>query len=249
MGHILFHQSFSLLDIPRVLVVIFLECVLSADNAIALAFIVKQLPEDKRSKALWIGSFSALILRAFALIFASFFIHYFWVQLIGACYLFYIASTFYLRSKKKHSPKIIKKNIPFWKIVLQIELTDFLFAIDSVVAALGLIHLQAPKGGVFLPKLWIVYVGGLFGLLIMRSAAKAFAKFIEKFPKLELCAHLLVGWIALKLCFEAMKTFFDKQPLSISSHYVLNTVEIIFWIGIVGLIIFALIPPKKSKRF
>ena len=247
MGFTILHQSFSLLDIPRVLVVILLECVLSADNAIALAIIVKQLPDNKKSKALWIGSISALFLRAIGLIFASFFIQYFWVQILGACYLLYLACTFYLRSKKQQEQKSAKEK-PFWKVVLEIELTDFVFAIDSIVAALGLISLQVPKGYSFPPNLWIVYIGGVVGILIMRTAARAFAKLMDKFKRLELSAHLLIGWIGLKLAFEAVKAYLDRQMLTKASLYTLNGIEYLFWAGIIAFIVFALIP-KSSKRF
>jgi YkoY family integral membrane protein len=89
----------------------------------------------------------------------------------------------------------------FWPTVLIIELTDIAFAIDSILAALAFVG-SAPPGhpaSAFHPKLWLVILGGLLGVMLMRVAAKVFITLLEKFPRFEVSAYLLVIVIGLKL--------------------------------------------------
>lgn len=66
------------------------------------------------------------------------------------------------------------------------------FALDSIVAGVAFIDSS-------LSKLWIVYIGGMIGLLGMRYAADLFSRLIDRFPRLESSAYLMVGWIGVKL--------------------------------------------------
>lgn len=80
----------------------------------------------------------------------------------------------------------------FWKTVLVIELTDIAFAVDSILAAMALAGSQTNK-------LWVVITGGILGLILMRFAAAYFVKLLEKYPRFEVSAYLLVTVIGVKL--------------------------------------------------
>lgn len=89
----------------------------------------------------------------------------------------------------------------FWPTVLVIELTDIAFAVDSILAAIAMVG-APPRGhppNALHPKLWVVIFGGIIGLMLMRVAAKWFIWLLEKFPRFELSAYLLVIVIGLKL--------------------------------------------------
>lgn len=80
----------------------------------------------------------------------------------------------------------------FWRTVLVIELTDIAFAVDSILAAMALAGSQESKR-------WLVIVGGFLGVILMRFAAAMFIRLLERFPKFELAAYLLVIVIGVKL--------------------------------------------------
>src|SRR5690606_12626125 len=89
----------------------------------------------------------------------------------------------------------------FWPTVLVIELTDIAFAVDSILAAIAMVG-APPKGtapDAIHPKLWVVILGGLLGLVLMRIAARLFVQLLERFPRFEVSAYLLVIVIGLKL--------------------------------------------------
>jgi YkoY family integral membrane protein len=87
----------------------------------------------------------------------------------------------------------------FWTTVGVIELTDIAFAVDSIVAAVGLVAPDPHPGHRFHPKLWLVIVGGMLGVIVMRFAAAMFIRLLEKFPRFETAAYLLVIVIGGKL--------------------------------------------------
>ncbi|MGH7201484.1 MAG: TerC family protein [Planctomycetaceae bacterium] len=89
----------------------------------------------------------------------------------------------------------------FWPTVMVIELTDIAFAIDSILAAIALVA-SPPEGhppDALHPKLWVVVSGGILGVVLMRFAAVIFIKLLERFPRFETAAYLLVIVIGGKL--------------------------------------------------
>jgi predicted tellurium resistance membrane protein TerC len=80
----------------------------------------------------------------------------------------------------------------FWGTVAVIELTDVAFAVDSILAAMAL-------AGSRQEKLWVVITGGVLGVVLMRFAAALFVRLLDRFPRFEVSAYLLVIVIGLKL--------------------------------------------------
>jgi len=103
----------------------------------------------------------------------------------------------------------------FWPTVFVIEMTDIAFAVDSILAAIAMVG-GAPMGAAVHPKLWVVIVGGLLGLMLMRFAARIFITMLDRFPRFETSAYLLVIVIGLKLLGDWSLNSdwsFDKQPM------------------------------------
>jgi YkoY family integral membrane protein len=181
-----------------VIALAFLELLLSADNALVMAIIARALPEKRRARALFIGVISAFILRLAAIVGLAYLIQFFWIQLLGGIYLIYLC----ISNLKKKRIDITPRVRDFWKVVILIEFFDLAFAIDSIVAGIAFVAPDIPA------KLWIVYVGGMIGLLGTRMAAHYFTILIAKFPRLERQAFLIVGWIGLKLALTTLGVTF-----------------------------------------
>jgi len=193
-------------------ILVVLEGLLSADNALVLAILVKHLPEEQEKKALLYGLVGAFIFRFTALFLISYLANIWQAQAIGALYLLYICVK-NLRDIKKHkddSPELKPQHETagskkeFWLTVLKVELTDIAFAIDSILAAVamaislpptGLGHIGGLDTGIFV----VIFCGGFVGLIIMRFAAMIFINLLHKRPGLEKAAFLIVGWVGVKL--------------------------------------------------
>ena len=224
-------QTFALSDLFRVALLAFLEVLLSADNAIVLAVLTKELPQRLRAKALYVGFASAFILRAIGILSISFLLDFFWFQLIGALYLLYLSLRHFL---KKRDGSFTPKPIPsFWKTVLVIEFFDLAFAIDSIVAGVAFIG-SSPTEVPLHSKLWIVYLGGMIGALAIRYAAHFFTTLMGKFPKLEHAAYAMIAWIGLKLALTSLSlTFPYFEPL--------------FWTGLILLFLCGFSKRKSNE--
>lgn len=225
-------QTFSLVDIPRLITLIFLEGILSLDNALAIAIIVRGLPHHLRQKALFIGLVSAVVLRAIGVLSAAYLIQLYWVQLVGGAYLIYLALS-HILSRRRAGMRAPKQR-SFWGTVVMVEFTDFIFAVDSILAGLALIGISFQHNE-FPPKIWIVYVGGISGLILMRFAARIFTDLIDKYPRLEIGSHLIVGWIGLKLLLDVLVKGLPTWT------------EPIFWCGIILFFVYGFLK-KPGKR-
>ncbi|MCS1351083.1 TerC family protein [Mechercharimyces sp. CAU 1602] len=193
------------------LVLIILEGILAADNALVIAVMVKHLPEKERKKALFYGLAGAFVFRFLSLFAISFLIHVWQLQAIGAFYLIVISLNHVVKKWliKRRSAKVEETTPPssqsgFWMTVFKVELTDIVFAVDSILAAVALaVSLpQTPLpqvGGIDGGQFLIVLIGGLIGLVLMRFAATFFSSLLETRPALETVAFLIVGWVGVKL--------------------------------------------------
>ncbi|WP_078543083.1 TerC family protein [Litchfieldia alkalitelluris] len=191
------------------LVLILLEGLLAADNALVLAIMVKHLPEEERKKALFYGLAGAFVFRLASLFMISFLVDVWQVQAIGALYLLFIAANHIFRKlllKKKDdgAPVKEKKKSGFWGTVFKVELADIAFAIDSILAAVALAvtlpHLPIGEiGGMNAGHFIVIFLGGFVGLVIMRFAAHLFVDLLKKRPSLEIAAFMIVGMVGVKL--------------------------------------------------
>ncbi|WP_017726092.1 TerC family protein [Halalkalibacterium ligniniphilum] len=190
------------------LILIALEGVLAADNALVIATMVKHLPEDQRKKALFYGLAGAFVFRFGSLFVISYLVHIWQVQAIGALYLFGIAIYHLLKKHvlKKYVAKKAKeqKGSGFWMTVLKVELADIAFAVDAILAAVALAVMLPTTnlptiGGLDGGHFAVVLAGGIIGLVIMRFAASYFVTLLDRKPGLETAAYLVVAWVGVKL--------------------------------------------------
>ncbi|MCA1201654.1 TerC family protein [Priestia flexa] len=225
------------------LVLIALEGILAADNALVMAIMVKHLPEEQRKKALFYGLAGAFIFRFGSLFAISFLVDVWQVQAIGAVYLLFIAINHLVKrylKKSKHDETVTKekKGSGFWMTVLKVELADIAFAVDSILAAVALAvtlpNTPLPKiGGLDGGQFAVIFAGGLIGLIIMRFAATWFVKLLNQRPGLETAAFLIVGWVGVKL---AVYTLAHPELAIVDEHFPESKGwKLFFWIVLIAI--------------
>jgi YkoY family integral membrane protein len=199
--HGFFHQTFEPRDLVLVLTLVLLEALLSLDNALALGLLAARLPRQLQGPALVFGLAGSLVFRLLAVIAAAWLLKWRWVKLLGGGYLLYVAAGYFFTGKSKKTSDHATANPPaFWPSVISIELTDIAFAADSILAGIALVGpLPAGSVGGIHPKLWVIILGGMIGVILMRFAAAGFIRLLRQFPRFETSAYLLVSIVALKL--------------------------------------------------
>ncbi|MFZ4508973.1 MAG: TerC family protein [Fimbriimonas sp.] len=193
-----FGQSFQYSDLGTVAFLILLEGLLSADNALVLAIMVKHLPKMEQQRALLYGLGGAFVFRFLAILFAAQIISFWWLQAIGALYLLWLPIKHFVKHAAPANAKAVGGG--FWATVIAVELTDISFAIDSVLAGVSVI-------GGDKSRIWVVFFGAIIGIILLRFAAGFFVKLLEKFPALDHVAYGLVGWVGVKLALMAGHNF------------------------------------------
>lgn len=103
-----FEGVFTLTGLSTILLLILLEGLLSADNALVLAMMVKHLPEKQQKKALMYGIWGAYIFRFLVIGIGTYLIKFIWIKAIGAIYLLYLAfkGTFVVNKFNKNFSKV-----------------------------------------------------------------------------------------------------------------------------------------------
>ena len=179
---------------PLLPVIVSLELVLSADNAVALASITKNLNNiDLQRKALNIGIFIALLLRILVILTAQFFLNFWPVKLIGGIYLISLSISKFLSLNNNDSDKNInenskKSNISLFKVILLLSVTDLAFSIDSITAAVAISD-----------QFLLVITGAIIGVIALRFTSGLFIKWLEIYINLEKAGYIAVGLIGIKL--------------------------------------------------
>jgi YkoY family integral membrane protein len=181
-------------DLFIILFLVFLEGVLSIDNALVLALLARNLPQDQQKKALTYGLLGAVVFRFASLFLVTYLIRWNWVKFVGGGYLVFIALKNFIKGEQHADDPKSASTANFWKTVAIIELTDIAFAVDSILAAVALT-----------PKFWIVFTGGILGVVMMRFAASIFIAILAKFPTFETTAYLLVFVIGVKVIIEGLR--------------------------------------------
>lgn len=228
-----------LLEYAWVLIVLIgLEGLLAADNALVLAVMVKHLPEKQRKKALFYGLIGAFVLRFGSLFIISFIVDLWQVQAIGALYLLFISFKHLINKfrPQTNETKVKGNGSGFWMTVIKVEIADLAFAVDSILAAvalavalppLGMFTIGSLDGGQFL----VIFIGGMIGVIMMRFAANIFVKLLNRRPSLEIAAFIIVGWVGLKL---AVLTLAHEDLQIISPAFAHSTGwKATFYIGLV----------------
>lgn len=170
-------------------VLIALEAVLSADNAIALAAIAQGLESGAmQRRALNIGLVIAFVLRVVLILTATWVLHFWQFEVLGACYLLWLVFQHFTAEEddehQHHGPKFQS----IWQAIPIIAFTDLAFSLDSVTTAIAISR-----------ETWLVITGGLIGVITLRFMAGLFIRWLDEYVHLEDAGFVTVGFVGARL--------------------------------------------------
>jgi YkoY family integral membrane protein len=188
------HESIETTAVLVLLVAI--EAILSADNAIALAAIAQGLKDEKqRNTALNLGLVIAYILRMALILTASWVNDYWQFQLLGAAYLLWLAFKHFASSAAvDEDGKPAAEYTSLWQVIPLIGVTDLAFSLDSVTTATAVSE-----------KTWLVLAGGTIGVITLRFLAGLFIRWLDEYTYLENAGYVTVGLVGLRLAARALQ--------------------------------------------
>jgi YkoY family integral membrane protein len=184
-------------DLVTVALLVALEGLLSADNAMVLAVLVLGLPKGEQRKALQYGIIGAFAFRIIAILLAVYLIQITWVMLVGAAYLLWLPYSHFFSHADAETRRTARKATPwlglsaFWATVVKVELTDIVFAIDSILVAVAMSN-----------KTWVIITGGILGVIAMRLVIGQLLVLVNRYPALVDGAFIIIAWVGIKLLLE-----------------------------------------------
>jgi YkoY family integral membrane protein len=170
-------------------VLVALECVLSADNAIALAALTQGLKDPElEQRALNIGLVFAYVLRMSLILTASWVVGYWQFELAGALYLLWLVFQYFISEEDEahhhHGPRFTS----LWQAIPLIALTDLAFSLDSVTTAIAVSQ-----------DTWLILLGGTIGIVALRFMAGLFIRWLDVFTHLEDAGYITVALVGIRL--------------------------------------------------
>ena len=200
-------------------ILIILELLLSADNAIALASLTKSLDSPLlRSKALNIGITISLLFRIFLILLSNILLKFIIIRIFAGFYLIYlfISNVFFNSESDTQESDNDKKNnnFKFLKIVALLSFTDFAFSIDSITTAVAISD-----------QYILIIFGAIIGVLALRFTSGIFLSLLEKFLRLETAGYIAILIVGIKLL---LNTLFTETTLPDYYFYVLILISFIW---------------------
>lgn len=168
--------------LPALGSIMFINLILSGDNAVVIALASRNLPHDQRKKAVWWGTLGAVVLRIALTFVAAFMLQVPGLQFAGGLALIYIAVNL-IAEKKEASCKEAACLSEAIKIIL---FADVIMSIDNVLAVAGA-------------------AGGHWGLLVIGIAtsiplvvfgSQLILNLMDKFPAIIYIGAAVLGWTA-----------------------------------------------------
>ena len=184
-------------DLVTVALLVVIEGLLSADNALVMAIMILGLPRADQHKALRYGLIGAFAFRIVATALAAYLIQISWVKLFGGLYLLYLAQHHFFaggNADERGRPKPARSWLglsPLWGTVVKVELVNLAFSIDSILGAVAMS-----------PKFWVILTGGLLGIVAMRLVVGQLLTIVRRYPALVDGAFVIIAWVGLKLILE-----------------------------------------------
>ena len=176
---------------PLLPLIVVLEIVLSADNAVALASITRGLNSSEDQKtALNLGILLALVLRVLLLLTANYIIKYSYIKILASLYLYSIIYNNYRSKSITNLNNESKDNngLSMLRVIALLSFTDLAFSIDSVTAAVAISD-----------QILLILTGTLVGVIALRFTSGLFIDWLQEYLYLEDAGYIAVGLVASKL--------------------------------------------------
>jgi YkoY family integral membrane protein len=188
-------------DFVTITLLVALEGLLSADNALVMAVMVLGLPRRDQRKALRYGLFGGFGLRILATALAVYLIRVAWVKLLGGGYLLYLTWQHFQQSGGAEARRTPPAAVPafglsaLWATIVKVEMVNLAFSIDSILVAVAMS-----------PKPWVVMTGGILGIVALRLVVGQLLALIQRYPAIVDGAFVIIAWVGIKLLAEYFHT-------------------------------------------
>jgi YjbE family integral membrane protein len=170
--------------------IIYINILLSGDNAVVIALACRDLPPKQRRWGIFWGAAGAIVLRIILTIFAVTLLELPWLKVVGGVLLLWIGIKLIVDDGEDN--KDVKASDRLLSAVRTVIIADLVMSVDNVLGVAA-----AAKGSVPL-----LVFGLLVSIPLVIAGSQIILKLIERFPLIILAGGGLLGWIAGKMLVE-----------------------------------------------
>jgi YjbE family integral membrane protein len=191
-----------------VLKIIFIDIILSGDNAVVIALASRNLPKEQQKKAVFWGGFGAVGLRVLLTFAAVFLLQIPFVQLVGGLLLLWIAIKLL---KGEDEDNNIQSGNSLMAAIKTIIVADFVMSLDNIVAIAG-----AAEG-----HLGLIIFGLLVSIPLIIWGSQLLMKLMNRYPIIVTLGSALLGYTAGEMILKEkmISDFLDKNLHA--GHYII----------------------------
>jgi len=168
--------------------IIWVNLLLSGDNAVVIALAARSLPQKQQKLAVFWGSAAAIIMRVILTIFAVALLQLPWLKLVGGVLLLWIGVKLIVPEDDEAD---IKSSDNLIQAVKTILIADLVMSLDNVIAVAA-----AAEQGPAETKIMLLIIGLALSIPIVIFGSVMMLKVMERFPIIITLGAALLGWIA-----------------------------------------------------
>ncbi len=163
--------------------IIWINIILSGDNAVVIALAARSLPQEQQKKAILFGSGAAVVLRIGLTVVAAKLLELPYLQIIGGCLLLWIGTQLLHSGDEEQGDEGDKSNL--WIAVRTILIADLVMSLDNVIAVAA-----AAKG-----SMPLLILGLAISIPLVIFGSKVMIRLMKRFPVIIVLGAALVGWV------------------------------------------------------
>jgi YjbE family integral membrane protein len=187
-------EFFSLELLGAFVGVLFIDLILSGDNAVVIALAVRRLQGNVRRRAIQLGVAAAIGLRVIFAFIVSLLVQLPFLQVIGGLLLLYVA---WQLVQPEHEEANVKAGSGLWQSIRIIAIADAVMSLDNVIA---LVAISRDSQGD--PRVWLVALGIALTIPIIIYGATILSNLMNRFPIIVYAGAALLVYVAVELMFD-----------------------------------------------
>lgn len=177
----LFYVEWSLTFYLSFLNIMFINLILSGDNAVLIAMAVRNLPKSQRMKGIAFGTAVAIILRVILTYFVALLLEINFIKLAGGALILWIAAKLFMEAEDDGG--VDKEATSLWKAIKIILIADLTMSLDNVLAVAG------AAGG----NLFLLVAGLVMSIPIVIFTSNLLSTLMDKYPIIIIIGGAVLG--------------------------------------------------------
>ena len=173
--------------------IIWVNLLLSGDNAVVIALAARSLPARQQKMAVFWGAGAAVAMRVVLTIFAVALLTLPWLKIVGGVLLLWIGVKLLVPEEGEED---IASSDNLWQAIKTILIADLVMSLDNVLAVAAAADSAAPSADMAAMKYTLLVLGLAISIPIVIFGSTLMLKLMERWPVIITLGGALLGWIA-----------------------------------------------------